>query len=588
MQNAPIWNLDSIFPGDISGSAFKEALESLEVDVDATLERLEASPPVATDVPGLLAGFSEVYELGRRARPIRVCADGVANAQTDDPVARMLKSRLGRLQARLSLAYLVLEDHVASMSEDDYGALSSHADAEILRPRLENLRATAAARLSRVEGELLTELSQDGIHAWGRHYQRISGRLKVPLSDGSLISVGRAKNLLGSRCRDQRRDALDGLNQAWSTVEEDCATVLSHIVGTRVTLNRRRGRTSIDDSLDRNRMGRESLEAMLEAARRAAPLLERYLALKARWLGVEAPGFEDMLAPLGKTEVVTWETARAFVETHFAAYHDDLAGLARRAFEERWVEAEDRENKRDGAYCAGLGSGASRVFMTFGGTWRSTTTLAHELGHAYHNWVLRDAHMARIQVPSTLAETASILSESLVRDAALASAESDIERVAMLDARLTAGVTYLMNLPFRYQLEVDLHEMRAKGELDPQAINEACVERQKEHYRGRLSSWFPRFWADKAHFFISHFAFYNYPYTFGYLFSGLVYARVKDEGPSFHRHVVDLLQRSGYEYAEPLALDTLGVDLRDPDTWCAGWAPLKEDLAALEALTDQA
>lgn len=585
-MNAPVWDLDALFDGGAAGAPLRDALADAETRVEALVARADALPEPPEALDERVALLVDLYALLTDISPIRTVASGQANANTEDREAQRATARTAAVFGRWSRASVPVVDQVTHCSDAHFEALCAHPDAEPFLPWLTTLRGQRHLRLSRPEENLLAELSRDGIDAWARHYDRISGRLEVDLPHGEVVSVGRAKNRLASGEPKTRTEAHYAIDAAWSTVEDDCAAVLTHIVGTRQVLNRKRGVDPVDDSLARNRMTRPTLDAMLEASRRAGPVLERYLERKAVLLGKDKLGFEDLGAPLGNDGSMSWGAATDFVLTHFGAYNDDLRGLAARALEERWIEAEDRDHKRPGGYCTSAGEGTSRIFMTYGGTRRSMTTLAHELGHAYHNWVLRDAHPAMRKLPSTLAETASVLAENLVRDAALAAANDDASRLAMRDARLSAGVSFLMDIPFRYDLERSLYDLRERGELDAAELCAESVRLQKLHYRDALSTWFPRFWCDKLHFYISHFAFYNYPYTFGYLFSALVYARVKEEGPDFHDRVVELLQRSGHDHAEPLARDVLGLDLTDPEVWCRGWAPLVDDLQAFEALTE--
>ena len=583
-MGAPRWDMDALFEGGVHGSPLQDALGKAEALAEELVARADALPEPPDGLDDRVQLLNAVYDAFLDAGPIRVCAGGQANANTEDKLAQQTRARVGAMYDRLGRAMVPLTDQVVHCDEAHFQDLCAHPGAAEFVAWMTNLRKNGHLQFSRAEEALLAELGNDGIHAWSRHYDRITGRLLVNLPGTEPLSIGRAKNLLSSSDGDVRSAAHQAIDDAWASVEDDCAAVLTHIVGQRLTLNRRRNCDPVDDSLARNRMRRETLDAMLEASRRAGPLLERYLTLKAGLLGKEKLGFEDLSAPLGDDGAMSWDGATDFVLTHFGAYNPELHGLAKRALDERWVEAEDRDGKRPGGYCASLPGGLSRIFMTYGGTRRGMTTLAHELGHAYHNWVLRDAHLAMKKVPSTLAESASVLAENLVRDAALAAAQDDSARLAMRDARLSAGASFLMNLPFRYDLERELYTMRERGELDPAELNAASVRLQKVHYRDALSTWHPHFWTEKLHFYISSFAFYNYPYTFGYLFSALLYARVKEEGPAFHDRVVEVLQRSGYEYAEPLAMDVLGVDLTDPDAWAAGWQPLVEDLEAFETL----
>lgn len=583
-MTAPTWDLDALVPGGVHGEPFGEALTAFEALAEDLVRRADALAEPPEGAVERVALANEIHAAQQAASPVRVVAGGVAAASTEDRVAVRTAARVAAMMGRLQRAAVPIEDQIARCDEAHFAVMCALPEAEVLVPWMRTLRRRLPLRLPRAEEALLAELGRDGIHAWSRHYDRVAGRLQVTLPSGDHVSVARAKHLVSSGDPAVRESAHQAIEVAWSTVRDDCAAALTHIVGTRETLIRRRGVDPVDDSLAMHRMQRGTLDAMLEGARRAGPVLERYLAIKAQLVGKPRLGWSDLGAPVGASGAMRWDEATDFVLTHFGAWHPDLRGLAARAFAERWVEAEDRDHKRPGAYCAGVGDGRSRVYLTFGGNRRSVTTLAHELGHAWHNHVLGDVPFARRKVPSTLAESASILAENLVRDAALAAASSPVERVAMLDERLAAGVSFLMNLPFRYDLERDLYALRARGELDPAALCEVTVTRQREHHRDLLSSWSPYFWADKLHFYISHFAFYNYPYVFGYLFSSLLYARSKAEGRSFHPVVVEVLRRSGWDDAEPLARELLGIDLGDPDVWTEGWAPLVDDLAELEAL----
>ena len=586
-MTAPTWDLEVVFPGGLAGAAYQHALSEAEALLDALVEQADAlpslSPATAGDYEALLLAL---YGCTERLSQVGIFAHSHACADTREPLGMRMRARAMGLWTRHQRAWVPLKDLLASSAADAFAALLARPALAEARPSLERIRRQRALQLPRAEAALATELSRDGIQAWGQHHSRISGRLEAHLPDGRVVSASQAHNLLSHPEAEVRRGALAALDAAWGTVAEDCAAALSHIVGTRQILLRRLGTDPRAGPLAESHMRRESLEAMLEAARRAGPLLERYLAVKARLLGVERLHFADLTAPVGSMGAVSWEEARALVEAHFASYSDDLAQMARRAFAERWIEAEDRPGKVPGAWCGriGLSSGMSRIFMTFGGSFRSTTTLAHELGHAYHNWVLRDLHPALREVPATLAETASIFAENIVRDAALAAAPDDSSRVAMLDERLAAATSFLMDIPFRFRLDLALYDLRAQGMLDPEELCARTVELQRESYRDALSGWFPHFWASKMHFYMAERPFYNYPYTFGYLFSSLVYQRIRAEGPGGTARYLDLLRRTGWQDAEPLVAETLGIDITRPEDWALALVPLEQDLAALEVL----
>lgn len=590
-MQAPTWDLETIFEGGPAGLAFRASLDDAAERTELLVDRADSLPPLPEGLADWVSLIGELHEVGQTVRQLSLFTSALSSAHTDDRSVDHARARVLSVLNRVERAWLPVEHAVGRAEGAAWEALAGAPELAPDQPRFAHLRAHRHLRLPLPEATLANELAEDGIHAWGRRYDHLSGELRATLPSGRSLGISRAFNLLAHADETVRAEALTALDAAWGEAAPECARVLSHIVGTRRRLNARRGGLDpVADSLERNRMDRESLEAMLEAARRARPLLVRYLGLKARALGKEALSYADLSAPVGQTAPVAWAHARDLVERHFGAYHPQLGAFAQRAFLERWIEAEDRDHKRPGAWCGRLAQprGASRVFMTFGGTFRSTTTLAHELGHAFHNHVLREVHPARQRVPSTLAETASIFAESLLRDAALEAADTPAARLAMLDARLTAGASFLMNLPFRYELERELYGLRAKGMLDPEVLTGRCVALQERWYGGALSAYFPHFWASKLHFYISHFAFYNYPYTFGYLFATLVYRRFRPLGPPGYERYCALLRETGHARAEPLAAEALGLDLHDPEAWWEGIAPLEADLAAYEAALGEA
>ena len=580
-MTAPTWNLDTIFPGGAQGEFFTTALKGGEHDVEALLARGDALPALPDDLDAWVAWLLDQERLIMTIWQVATYTHCVTCADTSDRGAARTASRADAVFSRFSRAWVGPEDAIARADDADFEALRSREELAHMDAHLRRVRKHRRLLLPRPEQALLRELGEDGIRGWGQLYDRISGQLQVPL-DGDEVAVTQATNMLGSTDAPTRTKALAALDASFQGVEEDCAQALSHIVGWRQSLNDRRGVDELADTLAKNRLTRKTLEAMLEAARRAQPLLHRYMSAKATLIQKDF-GWEDLAAPLpAQDSTQDWATSREFILEHFHSYRPELADFARGAFDGRWIEAEDRNGKRPGGWCANVPlAGESRIFMTHGGTFRSTVTLAHELGHAYHNWVMRDLPYSQRAITSTLAETASVFAESLVRDAALKAADTRQSRLAMLDARLMAGVSFLMNIPARYEFERALYPLRRKGVFDPDELSALMVQCQKDAYGDCLASWYPRFWASKLHFYIAGRAFYNYPYTFGYLFAQLVYRRVLEEGD--HAAYISLLRRTGWDDSEPLARDTLGLDLEDADTWWLAIRGIEEDLDAFIA-----
>ena len=268
-----------------------------------------------------------------------------------------------------------------------------------------------------------------------------------------------------------------------------------------------------------------------------------------------------------------------------------VGDFAREMFDRGFIEAEPRVGKRAGAFCSSSRiRKESRVFMSFRGTAGDVRTLGHELGHAYHNYVLRGARGWASGYPMTLAETASIFAETLVTEALLERPGlSRGQKAQILGSRLESAVTYILNIPMRFEFERDLYAARANGTLSASQICDLMADTQRRVYGSGLDpdGVDPWFWAWKLHFFLTHTLFYNFPYTFGYLFSLGVKEKAKAEGyAAFHETYVALLQGTATARAEPLAQRMLGVDIGQEAFWQSSIDGIAEALTQFEALLD--
>jgi oligoendopeptidase F len=225
--------------------------------------------------------------------------------------------------------------------------------------------------------------------------------------------------------------------------------------------------------------------------------------------------------------------------------------------------------------------------MTFGGTAASTMTLAHELGHTYHNHVLEQLPLLAQNTPLNLAETASTFAETIVLDAAIAQASSPAERLALLDGKMREAIASLMNIRARFLFEVRFHRERRQGPVGVRDLNRWMEEAQREAFGDDLQSYYPLLWASTRHFYRTQPPFYNFPYAFGYLFSLSIYARAREEGPAFASRYADLLRDTGRMYAEELARRHLGADLTRPAFWNAGIQMVLADVDEFMRLTEE-
>jgi oligoendopeptidase F len=425
---------------------------------------------------------------------------------------------------------------------------------------------------------LATDLAVTGINAWGRLYDQISGRLEfeleVPGHAPKTTPVAVTRSLYEDPDPAVRRAALDGSNAAWESVSDILAGCLNAIAGTRLALYERRGIPHfLEPALFDAGITRATLDTLLDTVARRAETSRAYLWQKARILGRDRLGFQDLMAPLPleSHERISWPSAQERVRDAFARFYPALADFATDAFDRRWIDWRPRAGKRPGGFCSSSSwINESRVFITYNETLGDLSTLAHELGHAFHSRLMADMRPWSRRYPMTLAETASTFAEQLVIDAVLEDEAAPLEqRALILDARMQDAATFLLNIPMRFYFEEALYQERAAGELSVTRLKELMLDAQHRCYGEALNpeELDPWFWASKLHFYITGISFYNFPYTFGYLFSLGIFARAKQEGPSFLPRYEELLRLTGSDTAEGVARGALGVDLESPHFW---------------------
>ena len=371
---------------------------------------------------------------------------------------------------------------------------------------------------------------------------------------------------------------------AWETVSVPLAAALNGAKGEVGVINRRRGYTDdLEPALRANNVDRATLDAMTDAVVASLPDFGRYFAAKARLLGHERGlPFWDLFAPVGDTGGVSWSGATERVNAAFGGYSSDLAALATRAFDEHWVDAEIRDGKRGGAYCAPVANDVSRVMMNFDGSHDSVSTLAHELGHAYHNVTLAGRTALQRRLPMALAETASIFCETLLFEEVAKQASDDGERLALLDTHLVGASQVVVDIHSRFLFESALCEKRRRTSLSVSELNAAMLDAQQAAYGDGLDPEYRHkyMWAVKPHYFTP---FYNWPYTFGLLFGIGLYAQYLDDPERFRAGYDDMLSTVGMADAATLA-GRFGFDIRGGQFWADSLAVLVHHVDDYERL----
>jgi len=566
------WDLEVIFPGGSSSVALDQHLQAVAKDVAALRTALEAAP--AADPGEQLIGFFKTLEdVTARFREAGAFI-GCLNAQdVNDQQAKLLAGRSSALGAAFASVQTMLDERLAQLGDPEFAALCAHADMQPISFNIAERRERARDRMPVTQEILLNDLAVDGYHAWSQLYNAVVGRMRitVPVAAGEKeLSVGQAANAMHTGDRNLRAEIFRRWEQAWTKEEELCGEALNHLGGFRLQVYRhRRWDELLHEPLRYNRMRKETLDAMWSAVNTRKDRVRRFLQTKARLLGVDKLAWHDVPAPVGGPErEVSYEEAHGFIVEQFATFSNDMAAFADRCFRDRWIEAQDRPGKRPGGFCTSFPhSRQTRIFMTYSGRARNVETLAHELGHAYHQHVMRGVPLFAQGYAMNVAETASTFAEMIVADAAVRAATSPQERIGLLESKLQRGVAFFMDIHSRFLFEQAFYERRRSGLVSPAELSQLMQAAQEEAFCGELSEYHPHFWASKLHFYMTGVPFYNFPYTFGYLFSAGVYGAAQREGAAFARRYVDLLRDTGRMTVEDLAEKHLGVDLTQTEFW---------------------
>jgi pepF/M3 family oligoendopeptidase len=384
--------------------------------------------------------------------------------------------------------------------------------------------------------------------------------------------------------REKRRRAFEAELTAWEGVAVPLAAALNSIKGITNTLNRRRGWDSaLDLALFNNSIDRETLEAMQATIQAAFPDFRRYLTAKARALGLERLAWYDLGAPVGG-EGKTWsfDEAISFLLAQFGNYSPRMQNLARRAFAERWIDAEPRPGKRDGAFCMMVRVGESRILTNFKPSYDAVSVMAHELGHAYQYYNLVGRTALQRPMPMTLAETASTFCETIVRNAALAE-RGEAAHMEILEAALQDATQKVVDITSRVIFETGVFETRQRRELSVAELNELMLDAQRQTYGNAVDPLHPYMWAVKVHYYSVSNPYYNFPYAFGLLFGLGLYARYRADPERFKSGYDDLLSSTALADAATLA-QGIGIDIRRPEFWGASLDVIRDHITRFEEL----
>lgn len=599
-ENIPRWDLSNIYQG-IDDQKLTQDLATLNEDVQSLtsffetdllpLQEVSSQPELLNNLLSQLV--DELNKIHIRAGTIGSYLYGLTSTDSYDKAAEQLQSKfnigllpLNNVNTRIVAWLGKIADQLPNALKLP-GAAREHAF--ILLEYAEQSRY----QMSEAEEELANELSLSGGSAWGDLQGTLTSQKEVEFElDGQMqrLPLPALINLRSHPSAEVRERAYHLEQATFEELKESLAACLNGVKGEVNTLNRKRGRTdSLHSSLDMARIDRQTLDAMMAAIQDSLPMFRDYFRAKARLLGTEKLPWWSLFAPIGSVDkTYTFQEAKDIILTNFASFSPEMAEFARKAFDENWIDALQRPGKRGGAYCMGIeGTKESRIMSNFDGSFDQVMTLAHELGHGWHNYCAFQANKnpLQTQTPMTLAETASIMCENIVFNALLKEIDNPAAEQAILETSISSDAQTIVDIYSRFLFEKEVFERREKSTLSADEISQIMLQAQRDSYGDGIDpDVMNKFaWTWKPHYYSTGLSFYNYPYSFGSLFAKGLYAVYQEKGEAFVEDYKALLASTGEASAADLAA-RFGIDIRSKEFWAASLAQIAPQIERYKQL----
>ncbi|MDD4615282.1 MAG: M3 family oligoendopeptidase [Caldisericia bacterium] len=441
--------------------------------------------------------------------------------------------------------------------------------------------------LSEPEEVLLSQLRNTGSSAWSRLQGELISTCTITKEnkDGHSedIPLSKVLNMTFSKDPDERKTGFEMEMSAYKHTEHSCAASLNAIKGEFIELSKKRGYASpLDHALHSHRMNRATLDSMIQAVEEMLPTFEKFNQYKARKLGysVGLP-FYDLHAPIeqNSSPSYSYEDASALVLKIFASFDSELEQMGSQAFRGNWIDVDPKKGKRNGAFCSSCPAiKQSRILLNFTGSIDNIFTMAHELGHAFHNQQMFKESTLLQSAPMPLAETASIFNEMIAKEYLFKNASEDEKRSFLLKD-ITRSTQVIVDIYSRFQFELEVFKAREEGLLDAKHLCELMKNAQIKAYMKGIdpSLLHPYMWINKPHYYMPNRHFYNVPYTFGELFGKSLFVEYKKSGQSFIPTYKTLLQNCGKGTVEEIA-SSVGLNITKPEFWKQSLAPIKQNI----------
>ena len=552
-EKLPKWDLESIYPSVLSS-------EFLD-DIDCIYKKAEELKTKSADENQSILSILSLYdEMSDVVESVGSFVYTSFSVNTTDRDITLAMGKAEKAQTAASDAVTVMIYNL-SKRRDEFSDPSLEPYALFLN----EVKTDAEHMMSLEEEALANEMLQVSASAWSRLQESVT----ASIADGDK-TLTQLRGMAMDSDRSVRKNAYEREIKILDANKTAIAAALNGVKGTALLLEKRRGWADpLDRSCNTARISRKALSALISALEESLPIFRDYLKTKAKLLGLEKLEWYDMFAPVGNASMsFTFEEAKALIIDAYSSFSPEVGAFIKNALDSHWVDPEAHEGKIGGAYDIFFPKKKeSRVMMNWEGTYDSVSTLAHELGHAYHDSVVKDYPASQRSYPMTLAETASIFGETVIFQEVLKKADKD-QQLSLIEAYVQGACQVCVDILSRFYFERSAFEARKEGEVTADDFSKMMLQAQEDTYGDGLGTKHQYMWAVKGHYYSEGFSFYNYPYAFGQLFALGLFAS-KDSVPDFPKHYKEVLSMTGRFEAKEVAA-AAGCDIESKEFWMKG------------------
>ena len=561
-----VWNLDVIYKG-FEDPAFEQELALLKEKAEK-YAAFAAGLADTEPLEGLKTGILLEEDLTLLANKLAEYAMLRQSADARDPQSGSQFGRIMSVISSLAAPQAAFKDWASKLPD----LLELAEKDEVLAQYLflfSKMKESSKFLLSTQAEAVAAKLQISGGNAWSDLHGYLTSTVPVEYN-GTVTNLSAIRNLAYDPDPAVRKAAYEAELACYEKIKDPAAFALNSIKLETLSDCELRGYGSpLERTLKHSDMKQETLDAMLGAMDEYSPKFWQYLKAKGKALGHEngLPWY-DLFAPMGKSSTkFTTQQARDFLVEQFRGFNPDEAKMIADAFDQEWIDFFPREGKAGGAFCAGVECiGQSRILTNYDGAFGDVVTLAHELGHAWHNECIKDHRPLNHDYSMPLAETASTFNECVVMASAISKAADDQEKLALIESQLQDATQIICDIYSRFRFEKAVFERRPEEFMHAPQLCEMMLAAQKESYGDGLDpdTLHPYMWVCKGHYYGP--TFYNFPYAFGGLFARGLYAQYEKEGAAFIPKYNALLHTTAVATAEDTAL-VAGIDLTDKEFW---------------------